>query len=39
MLVVRRRSFDKAGQPVEWGTTWFRGDRITLVADLRMPRR
>jgi DNA-binding GntR family transcriptional regulator len=34
MLVVQRRSFDGDGQPVEWGTSWFRGDRITLVARL-----
>jgi GntR family transcriptional regulator len=34
MLVVKRRSFDTDGQPVEWGTSWFRGDRITLVARL-----
>ncbi len=34
MLVVRRRSFDSRGSAVEWGTTWFRGDRITLVAHL-----
>jgi GntR family transcriptional regulator len=34
MLVVKRRSFDSDGHPVEWGTSWFRGDRITLVARL-----
>ena len=34
MLVVRRRSFDVHGKAVEQGTTWFRGDRITLVAHL-----
>jgi GntR family transcriptional regulator len=39
MLVVRRRSFDTEGAPVEWATSWFRGDRITLVADLLMPGR
>jgi GntR family transcriptional regulator len=39
MLVVRRRSFDTDGAPVEWGTSWFRGDRITLVAQLLMPDR
>lgn len=37
MLVVRRRSFDTDGSPVEWATSWFRGDRITLVADLPVP--
>ncbi len=39
MLVVRRVSFDTDGTPVELGTTWFRGDRITLVAQLEMPGR
>lgn len=39
MLVVRRRSFDSAGTAVEWGTTWFRGDRITLIAYLMTPTR
>jgi GntR family transcriptional regulator len=39
MLVVRRLSFDTDGVPVELGTTWFRGDRITLVAHLEMPGR
>lgn len=34
MLVVKRLSFDAGGQPIEWGTSWFRGDRITLVARL-----
>jgi len=34
MLVVKRLSFDSEGNPVEWGTSWFRGDRITLVARL-----
>ena len=37
MLVVRRRSFDADGLAVEWGTTWFRGDRITLIAYLMTP--
>lgn len=37
MLVVRRRSFDDSGAAVEWGTSWFRGDRITLVAYLITP--
>lgn len=39
MLVVRRRSFDGDGRTVEWGTSWFRGDRITLVAHLSPDRR
>jgi GntR family transcriptional regulator len=39
MLVVRRRSFDTDGTPVEWATSWFRGDRITLVAQLLVPGR
>lgn len=38
MLVVRRHSFDANRRSVEWGTTWFRGDRITLVAHLKAPR-
>ncbi len=38
MLVVRRHSFDAYRRSVEWGTTWFRGDRITLVAHLKAPR-
>ncbi len=38
MLVVRRHSFDAERRSVEWGTTWFRGDRITLVAHLKAPR-
>jgi GntR family transcriptional regulator len=37
MLVVKRRSFDSDGLAVEWGTTWFRGDRITLIAYLMTP--
>jgi GntR family transcriptional regulator len=35
MLVVSRLSFDRSGVPVELGTSWFRGDRITLTASLR----
>jgi GntR family transcriptional regulator len=38
MLVVKRLSFDTEGRPVEWGTTWFRGDRIMLVARLESRR-
>jgi GntR family transcriptional regulator len=34
LLVVKRRSFDAERTPVEWSTSWFRGDRITLVASL-----
>lgn len=34
LLVVKRRSFALDKTPVEWGTSWFRGDRITLVAKL-----
>jgi GntR family transcriptional regulator len=37
MLVVSRLSFDRDGVPVELGTSWFRGDRITLTARLKMP--
>ena len=34
MLVVSRQNFDVAGTPVEFGRTWFRGDRVTLVTRL-----
>ncbi len=37
LLVVRRHSFDQERQPVEWAPSWFRGDRITFVADLNEP--
>jgi len=35
MLVLGRHSRDAEGEPVEWVTSWYRGDRITFVADLR----
>jgi GntR family transcriptional regulator len=38
MLVLGRHSFDAAGNPVEWVTSWYRGDRITFVANLSSPR-
>jgi DNA-binding GntR family transcriptional regulator len=34
MLVVSRQNFDSGGTPVEFGRTWFRGDRVTLVTRL-----
>lgn len=34
MLVVSRQNFDMDGAPVEFGVTWFRGDRVTLVTRL-----
>ncbi|MGB9182574.1 MAG: GntR family transcriptional regulator [Solirubrobacteraceae bacterium] len=34
MLVVSRQNFDSDGTPVEFGRTWFRGDRVTLVTRL-----
>lgn len=34
MLVVSRQNFDVSGLPVEFGRTWFRGDRVTLVTRL-----
>lgn len=34
MLVVSRQNFDSEGTPVEFGRTWFRGDRVTLVTRL-----
>ncbi|MGH3265548.1 MAG: GntR family transcriptional regulator, partial [Trebonia sp.] len=37
LLVVKRHSFDADGLAVEWGTSWFRGDRITLIAYLGTP--
>jgi GntR family transcriptional regulator len=38
MLVLGRHSRDADGDPVEWVTSWYRGDRITFVADLSTPR-
>ncbi len=35
MLVLTRHSVDADGTPVEWVTSWYRGDRITFVANLR----
>jgi len=37
MLVLGRHSLDKSGQPVEWVTSWYRGDRVTFVARLSSP--
>lgn len=34
MLVVSRTNFDPGGTPIEYGRTWFRGDRVTLVTHL-----
>jgi GntR family transcriptional regulator len=34
MLVVTRRNFDADGAPIEFGRTWFRGDRVALVTHL-----
>ena len=34
MLIVSRQNFDSAGVPVEFGRTWFRSDRVTLVTHL-----
>jgi GntR family transcriptional regulator len=34
MLVVSRQNFDPDDTPVEFGRTWFRGDRVTLVTRL-----
>lgn len=39
MLVLGRHSRDADGEPVEWVTSWYRGDRVTFVADLSAPRR
>jgi GntR family transcriptional regulator len=38
MLVLGRHSRDAGGDPVEWVTSWYRGDRVTFVADLSAPR-
>ena len=38
VLVLGRHSRDAMGEPVEWVTSWYRGDRITFVADLSAPR-
>jgi GntR family transcriptional regulator len=35
MLVLGRHSFDATGAPIEWVTSWYRGDRVTLIANLR----
>jgi GntR family transcriptional regulator len=34
MLVVSRQNFDSDRVPVDFGRTWFRGDRVTLVTRL-----
>jgi GntR family transcriptional regulator len=34
MLVVSRQNFDPDGRAVEFGRTWFRSDRVTLVTRL-----
>lgn len=39
MLVLGRHSLDESGQPVEWVTSWYRGDRVTFVARLSSPHR
>jgi GntR family transcriptional regulator len=39
MLVLGRHTHDQSGEPVEWVTSWYRGDRVTFVAELRAPRR
>lgn len=38
MLVLGRHSRDFAGRPVEWVTSWYRGDRVTFVANLQAQR-
>jgi GntR family transcriptional regulator len=39
MLVLGRHTFDQSGDPVEWVTSWYRGDRVTFVANLISPKR
>jgi GntR family transcriptional regulator len=38
MLVLGRHSRAASGEPVEWVTSWYRGDRVTFIADLSAPR-
>lgn len=38
MLVLGRHTFDQSEVPVEWVTSWYRGDRVTFVANLMAPR-
>jgi GntR family transcriptional regulator len=38
MLVLGRPTFDADGEPIEWVTSWYRGDRVTFLAQL-VPRR
>jgi GntR family transcriptional regulator, nutrient-sensing system regulator len=39
MLVVSRQNFDADRVPVDFGRTWFRGDRVTLITRLGPRRR
>jgi GntR family transcriptional regulator len=39
MLVVSRQDFDSDRVPVDFGRTWFRGDRVTLITRLGPKRR
>jgi GntR family transcriptional regulator len=39
MLVVSRQNFDADRIPVDFGRTWFRGDRVTLITRLGPKRR
>jgi GntR family transcriptional regulator len=39
MLVVSRQNFDAHRVPVDFGRTWFRGDRVTLITRLGPRRR
>jgi GntR family transcriptional regulator len=34
MLLLGRHTFDPRGEPIEWVTSWYRGDRVTFVAEL-----
>ncbi|HZC69665.1 MAG TPA: GntR family transcriptional regulator [Jatrophihabitans sp.] len=38
MLVLGRHTFDADDEPIEWVTSWYRGDRVTFVAEL-LPRK
>ena len=39
MLVLGRHSRDRTGRPVEWVTSWYRGDRVTFIANLQAQQR
>jgi GntR family transcriptional regulator len=36
LLILSRHSFDAESKPVEWVRSWYRGDRYTFVARLKL---